>query len=135
MPAKGGAGATTIACNLAYQCKRLGAERILLADMDPLTGTVSFLLKLKSTYSFMDVLNREDSLEADLWKQMTTAVQGVDVLLAPESLVDPNAELSTAAPIVEFAQDHVPGDGARLRRSVWRMESCHSRDLLMRFFW
>ena len=50
MPAKGAAGATTIACNLAYQCKRLGASKILLADLDPLTGTVSFVLKLKSTY-------------------------------------------------------------------------------------
>src|SRR4051794_1975447 len=55
MPAKGAAGATTIACNLAYQCKRLGASKILLADLDPLTGTVSFVLKLKSSYSFIDV--------------------------------------------------------------------------------
>jgi pilus assembly protein CpaE len=104
MPAKGSSGATTIACNLAYQCKRLGASRVLLGDLDPLTGTVSFLLKLKSTYSFMDVLHREDSLEADLWKQMTISSQGVEVLLGPESLVDPAAELPTAAPIVEFAQ-------------------------------
>ncbi|HYP09603.1 MAG TPA: AAA family ATPase [Bryobacteraceae bacterium] len=104
MPAKGAAGATTIACNLAYQCKRLGANNILLADMDPLTGTISFLLKLKSTYSFIDVLHREHSLEADLWKQMTNTVQGVDVLLSPENLVDPIAELHTAGPIVEFAQ-------------------------------
>src|SRR5215203_171163 len=35
IPAKGASGATTIACNLAYQCKRLGAKGILLADMDP----------------------------------------------------------------------------------------------------
>lgn len=104
IPAKGSAGATTIACNLAYQCKRLGATKILLADMDPLTGTVSFLLKLKSTYSFMDVLQRQDGLEADLWKQMTVASQGVDVLLAPEGMVDIHNELPTAAPIVEFAQ-------------------------------
>jgi pilus assembly protein CpaE len=108
MPAKGSAGATTIACNLAYhfkpQGKRLGASKVLLADMDPLTGTVSFLLKLKSTYSFMDVLQRQDGLEADLWKQMTVTSQGVDVLLAPEGMVDMHDELPTAAPIVEFAQ-------------------------------
>lgn len=103
LPAKGSSGATTVACNLAYQCKRLGAK-VLLADLDPLTGTISFLLKIKSSYSFMDVLHRESSLEADLWKQMTNTVQGVDVLLAPEALVDPQAELSTAGPIVEFAQ-------------------------------
>lgn len=104
LPAKGSSGATTIACNLAYQCKRLGASRVLLGDLDPLTGTVSFLLKLQSTYSFVDVLHRGDSLEADLWKQMTTSAYGIDVLLGPESLIDPVAELRTAAPIVEFAR-------------------------------
>ena len=56
MPAKGACGATTIACNLAFQWKRLGAKKILLADLDPLTGTLSFLLKIKSTYSFLDTL-------------------------------------------------------------------------------
>ena len=35
MPAKGGCGASTIAGNLAYQLKRLGDKRILLADLDP----------------------------------------------------------------------------------------------------
>ena len=45
MPAKGGCGASTIASNLAYQLKRLGEKRILLADLDPLAGTLSFLLK------------------------------------------------------------------------------------------
>lgn len=104
MPAKGASGATTIACNLAYQCKRIGASRILLADLDPLTGTISFVLKLKSTYSFIDVLHRESSLEADLWKQMTTVCQGIDVLLAPETLVDPHTDLPTASPILDFAQ-------------------------------
>ena len=49
MPAKGACGASTIACNLAFQWKRHGAKRILLADLDPLTGTMSFLLKIKST--------------------------------------------------------------------------------------
>jgi pilus assembly protein CpaE len=105
IPVKGAAGASTVACNLAYQCKRLGSANVLLADMDALTGTVSFLLKVKSTYSFMDVLNREDSLESDLWKQMTTRVQGVDVLLSPETLVDPVADLTTAAAIADFAQN------------------------------
>ena len=42
MPAKGACGATTIACNLAFYWKRMGANRVLLADLDPLTGTLLF---------------------------------------------------------------------------------------------
>lgn len=104
IPAKGAAGATTIACNLAFQCKRLGAKRILLADMDPLNGTVSFLLKLKSSYTFLDVLQRQTTLDADLWKQMIVTLTGVDVLLAPEAVLDPATELPPASAIVDYAQ-------------------------------
>jgi len=103
-PAKGACGATTIACNLAIQSKRLGSKKILLADLDPLTGTISFLLKLKSTYSFMDVLSRQGTLDADLWKQMVTVYQGVDVLLSPENLMDGFDELTDAGPILDYAQ-------------------------------
>ena len=84
MPAKGACGASTIACNLAFQWKRHGAKRVLLADLDPLTGTMSFLLKIKSIYSFVDVLMRGGELDHDLWNSMVTHVQGIDVLLAPE---------------------------------------------------
>ena len=74
MPAKGGCGASTIASNLAYQMKR-GDKRILLADLDPLAGTLSFLLKIKSNYSFMDALARSHDIDADLWKAVVTSRQ------------------------------------------------------------
>ena len=56
MPTKGACGASTVAANFAYQWKRMGAKRVLLADLDPLTGTLSFLLKIKSTFSFLDAM-------------------------------------------------------------------------------
>jgi pilus assembly protein CpaE len=104
MPAKGACGATTIACNLAFQWKRLGAKRILLADLDPLTGTLSFLLKIKSTYSFLDVLNRAHELDTDLWNAMVTPVNGIDVLLAPELMVEGTQELNDPTQIIEYAR-------------------------------
>src|SRR5579864_4701717 len=76
MPAKGACGATTIACNLAFQWQRLHGGRILLADLDPLTGTLSFLLKIKSIYSFLDALQRSQELDDDLWNTMVTEVHG-----------------------------------------------------------
>src|SRR6202041_19398 len=76
VPAKGGCGASTVASNLAYQIKR-GGRRILLADLDPLAGTLSFLLKIKSSYSFMDVLARSHDIDGDLWRTLITSRQGV----------------------------------------------------------
>lgn len=104
MPAKGGCGASTIASNLAYQLKRLGDKRILLADLDPLAGTMSFLLKIKSSYSFMDVLQRSGEMDVDLWKAVVTARQGVDVLLSPEVMAEGVSEVADARSIIEYAR-------------------------------
>jgi pilus assembly protein CpaE len=104
MPAKGGCGATTIASNLAWQWKRQGTERILLADLDPLAGTLSFLFKIKSNYSFLDVLHRAGDIDADLWKGMVTQHKGVDILLSPENIGAGYSALSDATPIVEYAR-------------------------------
>jgi len=65
-PAKGGCGATTIATNLAWQWKRQGVKHVLLSDLDPLAGTISFLLKIKGTFSFLDVLHRSGDIDDDL---------------------------------------------------------------------
>lgn len=104
MPAKGGCGASTIASNLAYQLKRLGDKRILLADLDPLAGTMSFLLKIKSSYSFMDVLQRSGEMDVDLWKAVVTSRQGVDVLLSPEVMAEGVSEVADARSIIEYAR-------------------------------
>jgi pilus assembly protein CpaE len=105
MPAKGGCGASTIAGNLAYQFKRLGDKRILLADLDPLAGTQSFLLKIKSNYSFIDVIAHAHQIDADLWKAVINPRNGIDVLLAPEILAEGMSELKDASTLIEFARD------------------------------
>jgi pilus assembly protein CpaE len=113
IPAKGACGATTLASNIAVHYKRISEGRVLLADLDPLTGTVSFLLKLKSTYSFLDALQHAESLDADLWKGLVSPSQGIDVLLPPENPVDSIQGLRSAAPILDFARrmyDHVVVD-------------------------
>jgi pilus assembly protein CpaE len=105
MPAKGACGATTLACNLAFQWKRMGAKRILLADLDPLAGTMSFLLKLKSSFSFMDVLQRDNELDVDLWRTMVTSSSGIDVLLAPDLAVTGIPQYVDASPILNYARN------------------------------
>lgn len=104
MPAKGACGASTIACNLAYQWKRIGSKRNLLADLDPLTGTQGFLLKLKSNYSFVDAVSQTLSLDADVWHALVTPANGVDVLLSPENPVDGIHGTQDATMLIEFSR-------------------------------
>jgi len=103
-PAKGACGASTIAANLAYRKKRLGVEKLLLVDLDPLSGIISFLLKLKSNYSFLDALNRATSLDEDLWRGIVSSTEGFDALLAPENPMDTLQELQDPTPVLEFAR-------------------------------
>ena len=74
--------------------------------MDPLTGTISFLLKITSSYSFLDVLSHAAALDTDLWKAMVTNRNGVDVLLAPELLMEGANELCDASSIIEYARQN-----------------------------
>ena len=46
--AKGGCGATTIACHVAEELARQTSRKVLLADFDLQSGMISFLMKAKS---------------------------------------------------------------------------------------
>lgn len=134
MPAKGGCGATTVASNLACQFGKLGtAKRVLLADLDPLTGTIAFLWKLKSSYSFVDVLNHGSALDADIWKGVVIPSHGVDILLAPERPVHAIDQGPGPADIIRFARqsyDYVVLDAASAY-GEWSLQLAHSSDQIL----
>lgn len=87
MPVKGACGASTLACNVAWHWRKLAQGRVILADLDPLAGTVAFLAKVKQNYSFLDALSRAGELDEDIWKGLVAAKSGVDVLAAPDQPV------------------------------------------------
>jgi pilus assembly protein CpaE len=104
MPAKGACGATTLATTLAYQWKKSSQKRFLLGDLDPMAGTLSFLLKIKAPYSFLDVLSRsEEGLDADLWRGMVINRNGVDVLLSPEEPMQGLDQIKDPSDIVMYS--------------------------------
>ncbi|HXN47521.1 MAG TPA: hypothetical protein VN893_12820 [Bryobacteraceae bacterium] len=100
MPGKGACGATTLACNLAFALRRLSGGKVLLADLDGLTGTVAFVLKLRSSYSFVDAVTHSGVLDKDVWRVLATPCRGIDVLLSPESPVDCYSEPLDPAALV-----------------------------------
>ena len=134
MPAKGGSGATTIACNLAYRWKRQDAQkRVLLTDLDPLAGTMSFVLKVKSNYSFIDVVQRSSDIDGDLWKSVITNRNGVDILLSPETMIAGISELTDASGVLEYARavyDVVVVDCGSVYGD-WNLSQAHMCDELL----
>jgi pilus assembly protein CpaE len=101
MPAKPSYGATTISCNLAVRLRQSLRRPVLLADMDPLLGSISFSLKLKSAFSFIDVVNHGSQIDKDLWKKIIVPYEDVDILLGPEI---PRFETPSSGGVPSFLQ-------------------------------
>ena len=101
MPAKPSYGATTISCNLAVRLRQSLRRPVLLADMDPLLGSISFSLKLKSAFSFIGVVNHGSQIDKDLWRKIIVPYDEVDVLLGPEI---PRFETPSLAGVPAFLQ-------------------------------
>lgn len=102
MPGKPGCGASTLATGLAIEMKRNGIAKVLLVDTDAMTGSVAFLLKLKSDFHLGDAARDWQRMDPDLWARLVVASNGVDVLLAPESAatrleIDPRAAFELLA--------------------------------------
>lgn len=82
-PGKPGSGASTLAAQLASEMKRMGLQHVLLADLDSMTGSIGFQLKLKSDFSIEDAAEDAARLDEDLWGRLTVRCDGFEVLLAP----------------------------------------------------
>jgi Flp pilus assembly CpaE family ATPase len=91
--AKGGTGATTVACTLAAELRRLCEDSVLLADLDLDSGLMSFLMGVSSRYSLLDAAQNVERLDATFWENLVTNAGGVHVIpstgLAPGGAMDP----------------------------------------------
>jgi pilus assembly protein CpaE len=95
LSAKGGCGATTLACHVAVELSRLNQmpdvvdrrRRVLLADLDINVGMVAFLMKSTSPYSITDALNNVHRLDASYWKALVSnGIPGLEVISAPTAM-------------------------------------------------
>jgi pilus assembly protein CpaE len=84
LSAKGGCGATTLACHTAIEIQKLNKYDILLADMDFDSGMVHFLMKTKSTYSVQDAFNNLHRLDMSFWKAIVSnGTPRLEIITAP----------------------------------------------------
>jgi len=94
--AKGGCGATTIACHTAVELSRQTNKEVLLADFDLDAGLVGFLMKSKSRYSVLDAMSNTHRLDTNYWRALiSNGIPRLGVIKAPGALTareQPKAE-------------------------------------------
>jgi Flp pilus assembly CpaE family ATPase len=71
MGAKGGVGATTVACNLAVELRRQTGQKVLLADLDVNGGLVSFMMNCAAEHSILDAVSNIHRLDLS-WDSIVT---------------------------------------------------------------
>ena len=84
VPSKPNTGSTTIATNIAVRAGREQNGPVLLADLDPLYGSVRFLLKSNSAFTCADALANWARMDEELWAGYVVRHEGIDILLAPD---------------------------------------------------
>jgi pilus assembly protein CpaE len=87
LSAKGGCGATTVACHTAAELARQTNQNVLLADFDLDAGMIGFLMKTKSPYSLLDAVQNIHRLDLSFWKALVSnGIPGLEVLAAPADI-------------------------------------------------
>lgn len=121
----GGCGATTVAVNLANELRLADAKRTLLVDLDEYYGGVAAHLGLKGDYGVAHVLGREGTIDKDLIEtSMTTAGEGLDVLLSPAVAQADSADAMDYGNLLKVldacreSHDYVIVDAPRLREQA-----------------
>jgi pilus assembly protein CpaE len=91
VPSKAGVGASTLALNVSASLASRPDTRVLLNDFDLNSGMMRFLLKLTNQYSVADAVEYTNTLDENLWPQLVTSFNRLDVLHAGR--VNPNVRI------------------------------------------
>jgi pilus assembly protein CpaE len=82
LPSKAGVGTSTIALHVSASLARRPNTGVLLSDFDLNSGMLRFMLKLKNEYSVTDAVEHSIAMDENLWPQLVTHIDGLDVLHA-----------------------------------------------------
>lgn len=92
--AKGGCGATTVACHLASEFQRVTQHDILLADLDVEAGLIAFVMQARSEYSVMDAVRNVYRLDRSMWQKMVwNAMPRLDVIVSRPGILPSETEM------------------------------------------
>jgi pilus assembly protein CpaE len=120
--AKGGCGATTIACHVAAELGRF-QQKVLLADFDLDAGMVAFITKTKAVYSILDAVNNLHRLDISYWKALVSnGIPGVEIVSSPMALASKTQPKDEQIRhVLAFAKPHYDWTVVDLGRSLSRI--------------
>ena len=82
--AKGGCGATTLACHAAAEIYRRTSQDTLVIDLDLSAGLVRTLFKTKSRYSILEACSNVNRLDKSFWRALVAdGNHGLEVMGGP----------------------------------------------------
>jgi len=82
LPAKPGAGASTIAANATWAFSEQQDSKVLLADFDTHSGMTGFMFNVEHEYALADALARTVNLDDESWHRLVKKVGNIDLLLS-----------------------------------------------------
>jgi pilus assembly protein CpaE len=103
--AKGGCGATTVACHVAVELPRFVKSKVLLADLDLQAGSIGFLVKSKTPYSIADAASNLQRLDPSYWRALiSNGIPDLEIITAPSSLAAKQISPQQMKQVVAFAR-------------------------------
>jgi len=102
LPSKAGVGTSTIALNTAVALSSMPDTNVLLSDFDMNSGMVRFMLKLDNGFSVTDACEHALNMDENLWPQLVTKVDKLDVLHAGKLNPDLRIEATQIRHLTEF---------------------------------
>jgi pilus assembly protein CpaE len=102
LPSKAGVGTSTLALNVSAALARRPNTRVLLSDFDLNSGMIRFLLNLRTEYSVLDAVENSLRIDENLWPQLVTTLDQLDVLHAGRVNPSLRIEGTQIRSLVEF---------------------------------
>lgn len=91
MPAKAGAGASTVAANLARAFSTAPGTHPLLADFDSYSGVAGFLFNVEPEFGVSDAIAMSNKLDNESWERLVKKSGNIDLLLSDSGRLDDTA--------------------------------------------
>jgi pilus assembly protein CpaE len=104
LPAKGGAGASTLAANVSWAMAAQADNSVLLADLDFHCGVTDFMFNTEHEFTVGDAIVKGADLDGDYWQRMVARVGKIDLLLSCKPAFDHTIPGRYLIPVLEFAR-------------------------------